>query len=132
MRVFLKIVLISGILNFPIGLGMIVPSLHKPNIETIIPNVVAGLFILFAGAVLIYSSKDIQTRAPFIVWSGIVRFFGAITVFYTSTIGIVPKEMILISFLDVLLALTYFVGCVKYTKISFIKLLIGKINNSKV
>ncbi|MRT92889.1 hypothetical protein [Ancylomarina sp. 16SWW S1-10-2] len=125
-NIFRKIVLITGILNFPIGLMMIVPAFINPNPETLITTVVVGAFIMFAGATLVWSSRDLQTRASIVVWNGLVRAIGVLTVIYTTTIGNVPMEQIVITGLDLMLALIYTIGSVKVTGISFGKLLSGK------
>ncbi len=125
-NIFRKIVLITGILNFPIGLMMIVAALMNPNPETLITTVVVGAFIMFAGATLVWSSRDLQTRASIVVWNGLVRAIGVLTVTYTITIGNVPMEQIAITGLDLMLALIYTIGSVKVTGISFGKLLLGK------
>ena len=124
--IFQKIVLITGILNFPIGLMMIVPALLKPNPESLITTVVVGAFIMFAGAALIWSTKDLQTRASIVVWNGLVRGIGVLSVVYTTTIGIVPTEQLVVTGLDFLLFLIYIIGSVKITGISFINLLLAK------
>ncbi|MGQ1910737.1 hypothetical protein ACT3CE_13235 [Marinifilum sp. RC60d5] len=124
--IFQKIVLITGILNFPIGLMMIVPALLKPNPETLITTVVVGAFMMFAGTTLIWSTKDLQTRASIVVWNGLVRGIGVLSVVYTTTIGIVPTEQLVVTGLDFLLFLIYIIGSVKITGISFINLLLAK------
>ena len=125
-NIFQKTVLITGILNFPIGLGMMVPAVMNPNPETFITSVVVGAFIIFAGAALVWSSRDLQTRASIVVWNGIVRAIGVLAVSYTTTIGHVPTEQIVVTGLDLMLAFIYTIGSVKVTGISFGKLLLGK------
>lgn len=124
--IFQKIVLITGILNFPIGLMMIVPALLKPDPESLITTVVVGAFIMFAGTTLIWSTKDLQTRASIVVWNGLVRGIGVLSVVYTTTIGIVPTEQLVVTGLDFILFLIYIIGSVKITGISFINLLLAK------
>ena len=126
---FKKLVLITGILNFPIGLGMFYQALSNTKADTFITGAVTGSFILFAGAALVWASNDIQNRASIIVWNGLVRLIGFSLVQYASANfeGVAP-EMVAISFMDLVLAIVYIVGSVKISGIPFSKLIVGKIN----
>lgn len=126
-NVFRKIVVITGILNFPIGLMMMLPALMSPNPETLVTSVVVGAFLMFAGAALVWASKDIEHRASIIVWNGIVRLIGVTTVSYLGSMATIPTEQIVISAMDFALFLIYSIGCVKITGKSFVTLLLGKI-----
>lgn len=125
-NIFKKFILITGVLNFPIGLMMIIPAFMNPNPDTLITTAVVGAFIMFAGASLIWSSRDLQTRASIVLWNGLVRGFGVITVSYTASIGHVPVELIVVTFLDFMLFIICTFGSVKVTGIPFRKLVLGK------
>ena len=124
--IFQKLVFITGLFNFPIGIGLIAQALMTPNPEILTIQTVLGAFILFAGAALMWASRDIQTRASIIVWNGLVRCVGFASVLFTSTIGDIPTTFIAIAGMDLILAFIYMVGSTKYTGISFFKLLFGK------
>ncbi|SNQ44725.1 hypothetical protein [Cellulophaga lytica] len=128
-NIFQKFVLITGILNFPIGIGMMIQAISNKNPEILITNAVSGAFILFAGATLIWASKDLKSRIPIVVWNGLVRMAGVLLVLYASTIGNVPKEMLVISAMDFALAIIYVIGSKKITQIPFSKLILGKVKN---
>ena len=125
-NIFQKIVLISGILNFPIALGLMIPALINPNPETLITTVVLGAFMMFAGASLIWAYNDINQRASLVVWNGIVRLIGVCTVIYTASISTVGMDQMLITTMDFLLFLIFTIGSVKFTGKSFVSLLLGK------
>ncbi len=128
-NIFKKLVLITGIFNFPIGLGLFFQAMSNTTAETFITGAVTGSFILFAGAALVWASNDIKTRASIIVWNGLVRLIGFSLVLYASVnFEGVSKEMIAISFMDLVLAFIYIIGSVKVTGIPFSKLVLGKIN----
>lgn len=126
---FKKIVFVAGLFNFPIGLGLIIPAFIKSNPDTLITDVVLGAFLICAGIMLIWASYNLNQRAPIIVWSGLVRLLGFITVFYTNVIGSVSIEQIVISYMDLVLAFIFTIGSVVLTKTSFIKLFFGKVKN---
>ena len=121
-NLFRQIVFIAGILNFPIGLMMIVPALLNPAPETLITTTVVGAFILFAGAALIWASRDLKTRTPIVVWNGLVRGFSVLIVSYTAVIGHVPVEQLVVTGLDLILAIIFTVGSVQITGTPFVKL----------
>ncbi|MAU14520.1 MAG: hypothetical protein CMH46_03160 [Muricauda sp.] len=125
---FKKLVFITGAFNFPIGIGLIAQSLITVNPETLIIQTVLGTFLLFAGASLVWASRDIQTRAPIIVWNALVRAVGFGSVLLTYSIGEIPTTFIPIAAMDLVLAFVYIIGSVKATEIAFSKLMIGKTN----
>lgn len=119
-------VLITGILNFPIGLGVIGQALLDPRSELFAMQTAAGAFILFAGAALVWASRDLNVRAPIVVWSGFVRCVGFAVVIYTAIIATVPTEQLAIAGMDIITALVYFVGSPRHTGVPFTKLLVGR------
>ncbi len=125
--IFKKIVLITSIFNFPIGIGMIIQSILSKTGEALISNAVAGAFIIFAGATLIWAIQELKTRASIILWNGLVRLFNVFLVSYATTVGEVPSAMIVMTGMDLILAIIFIFGSVKVTGIPFSKLVMGKI-----
>jgi len=123
---FQKIVFITGLFNFPIGIGVITQAFMSQNSELLPVQATLGTFIIFTGAVLMWASQNLQLRAPVIVWNAFVRFTAFIVILYTSTIGAVPAAFIAIAGMDVIVALVYIIGSTKSTGIPFSKLLLGK------
>lgn len=126
-NIFKKFVLITSILNFPIGIGMIIQAIASKTGEALITNSIAGAFIIFAGASLIWAIQEFETRSSIILWNGLVRLFNVFLVSYATTVGEVPQEMIITTGMDLLLAIVFIFGSVKITGIPFSKLVIGKI-----
>ena len=126
-NIFKKFVLITSILNFPIGIGMILQAIATKTGEALITNSIAGAFIIFAGAALIWAIQEVNTRASIILWNGLVRLFNVFLVTYATTVGEVPQAMIITTGMDLLLAIVFIFGSIKFTGIPFSKLVIGKI-----
>ena len=124
--IFQKFVFITSIFNFPIGIGMIIQSIVSKTGEALITNAVLGAFILFAGATLIWAIQELNTRASIILWNGLVRLFNVFLVSYATTVGEVPHAMIVMTGMDLILAITFIFGSVKVTGIPFSKLVMGK------
>ena len=61
---FKKFVLITGALDFPIGLAVAVPAVLDPQPGNFTALVTLGAFLCFAAAALMWSAQDLQTRAP--------------------------------------------------------------------
>ncbi|MDX6746189.1 hypothetical protein SHK09_05240 [Polaribacter sp. PL03] len=126
-NIFKKFVLITSILNFPIGIGMIIQAITTKTGEALITNSIAGAFIIFAGASLIWAVQEVNTRSSIILWNGLVRLFNVFLVTYATTVGEVPQAMIITTGMDLLLAIVFIFGSIKITGIPFSKLVIGKI-----
>ena len=124
---FQKLVFFTGLLNVPIGLGLIAQGAYAQNPDTITITIVLGAFILNAGAMLMWASQNLQTRAPLVVWNGLVRSIGFIGVAYTVIIGISPMLFVIIGSMDFMLAFIYIIGSGIYTGIPISKLLLGKV-----
>ncbi len=73
---FKNFVQITALFNFPIALGIIFPEVMSPKADTFVITVVLGAFLMFMGAALLWAVADIRTRAPIIVWGGLVRMMG--------------------------------------------------------
>ena len=127
-KIFKTIVLIAGIFNFPLGLGMIVQAFPNNSGENLVMNVMPGMFIIFMGAAIIWASRKLIERAPLLVWNAIVRLFNAVLVVYALTTGELPTTVLVITGMDFMLALIFIIGSVKITGIPFSKLVIGKTN----
>jgi len=120
------IVFITGLLNIPIGLGMAAQGIMSGNPELLPVQTVLGAFIIFGGAALMWASRDLQTRAPLVVWNALVRSVGFASGLYLFTTGNIPMSYVAIATMDLVLAFIYIIGITKYTGIPLGKLLLGK------
>ena len=123
---FKKFVQITAIFNFPIALGMIFSALIAPQADTLIITVVLGVSFMFMGAALLWATSDIKTRSPIIVWNGLVRMVGFITVAYAASLGLAPKVFVFISVMDLITAFVYIIGSMRASKLPFKSLFLGK------
>lgn len=128
-NIFNKIVLIAGILNFPIGLGTVYQAVSTKTGEDLIHSAVVGLFIMFAGAAIIWATKKLNTRASLIVWNGLVRLINVFIVAYAALGDGVSQMTLTITGMDLMLAIIFTIGTVKVTEIPFSKLIVGKTND---
>jgi len=123
---FKKFILLTALFNFPIAIGMLLSVIQKPTVETFIITAVLSAFLIFAGLALLWAAKDIQTRAPIIVWNGLVRCIGFLSVAYATSLSLVPTILLLIAVMDVITALVYFIGCTKQTQQPFFSIVFAK------
>ena len=127
-NVFKIIVLIAGIFNILIGLGMIAKAFPNNSGENLVMNVMPGVFIIFMGVAIIWASRNLNERAPLVLWNGLVRLFNALLVLYALYTGDLPTAIVAITGMDLILAIIFIVGSIKVTGIPFAKLVVGKIN----
>ena len=123
---FKKFVLITGALDFPIGLAVAVPAVLDPQPENFTALVTLGAFLCFASAVLMWSAQDLQTRAPIVVWQGLVRLIAVAGILYAVATGMAEMNQIAVGVFDGVVCAVYFVGCVRLTGVSPAQLLLGR------
>ena len=123
---FKKFVLITGALDFPIGLAVAVPAVLDPQPENFTALVTLGAFLCFASAVLMWSAQDLQTRAPIVVWPGLVRLIAVAGILYAVATGMAEMNQIAVGVFDGVVCAVYFVGCVRLTGVSPAQLLLGR------
>lgn len=72
-----KLVFASGLWNFFLGAGLLVPWMYGA-IGMRIPHPLwgwlLGAFLWFTAAVLIMASRDLRRRASFVYWEGLLRY----------------------------------------------------------
>ena len=123
---FKKFVLITGALDFPIGLAVAVPAVLDPQPGNFTALVTLGAFLCFAAAALMWSAQDLQTRAPIVVWQGLVRLVAVMGILYAIGTGMQGSEQLAVCIFDGIVCAVYFVGCIKLTGASPLQLLLGR------
>lgn len=123
---FRKFVWITGFLDILIGLGVWIPPLTTPTEGTFVAFMTLGAFLMFAGAALMWASKDIGVRAPVIFWQGLVRLTAVTSVLYAVPKGLATEYEYGVAAFDGVIALTYVFGTMKATGASAFKLFLGK------
>ncbi|WP_350431217.1 hypothetical protein ABIS04_12060 [Shewanella sp. H8] len=123
---FKKFVQLTALFNFPIAIGIIIPALINPQADTLIITVVLGAFLILMGAALLWAVSDINTRAPIIVWGGLVRIVGFTAVAYAGSLGMAPKAFVVIAAMDLITAFIYIIGSIRVSGLPFNALLLGR------
>jgi hypothetical protein len=121
-----KFVLITGFLDIPIGLAVWAAAILEPHDTHFGALMTAGAFLVFAGAVLMWSTQDMKARAPIIFWQGFVRLTAVAAIIYMVPKGIAESWQYGIGAFDGTIGLVYIIGMLKYTGASFSQLMLGK------
>ncbi len=121
-----KFVWITGFLDVLLGLGVWTQPLTNPVEGTFVSLMALGAFLMFAGAALMWSSKDIGVRAPVIFWQALVRLTAVISVLYAVPNGLATQYEYGVAAFDGVVSLTYIFGTMKFTGASAFKLFMGK------
>lgn len=121
-----KFVWITGFLDILIGLGVWTQPLTNPEQGTFVSLMTLGAFLMFAGAALMWSSKDIAVRAPVIFWQALVRLTAVISILYGVPKGLATPYEYGVAAFDGVISLTYILGTMKFTGASAFKLFMGK------
>ena len=123
---FKKFVLVTGALDFPIGLAVAVPAVLDPQPESFTAMVTLGAFLCFAAAALMWAAQDLEVRAPIVFWQGLVRLTAVAGILYAISAGFAEKEQLAVCIFDGLVCTVYFIGCVKLTGVSPVQILLGR------
>jgi hypothetical protein len=121
-----KFVLITGFLDIPIGLATWAAAVLEPHDAHFGALIACGAFLVFAGAALMWASRDMRVRAPIIFWQAFVRLAAVASILYMVPAGIAePWQYAVVAF-DATIAIVYIIGMVKHTGASFADLMVGK------
>jgi len=123
---FSKFVLVTGALDFLIGIGVAIPAVLEPHPESFTALVTLGAFLCFAAAALMWAAQDLEARAPIVFWQGLVRLVAVIGILYAIGTGLVGREQLAVCVFDGVISAVYFIGCVKVTGASPGSLLLGR------
>jgi hypothetical protein len=121
-----KFVLITGFLDIPIGLATWAAALLEPHDAHFGALMTCGAFLMFAGAALIWASRDMRVRAPIIFWQGFVRLTAVASILYMVPAGIAERWQYGIVAFDGAIALVYIIGMMRHTGATFFQLMTGK------
>lgn len=121
-----KFVLITGFLDIPIGLATWAAALLELHDAHFGALMTCGAFLMFAGAALIWASRDMRVRAPIIFWQGFVRLTAVASILYMVPAGIAERWQYGIVAFDGAIALVYIIGMMRHTGATFFQLMTGK------
>lgn len=121
-----KFVLITGFLDIPIGLATWAAAIAEPHDTHFGALMTCGSFLMFAGAALMWASKDMSVRAPIIFWQGFVRLTACAAIIYMVPAGIAESWQYGIVAFDGTIALVYILGMLQHSDAGFFGLMLGK------
>ncbi len=118
-----KFVYWTGFLDFLVGAGTWAGAIMNPQPGQFVALMTLGSFLMMAAACLMWASKDMLNRAPVIFWQGLVRMTAVSAVLYAVPNGLSASwEYSLVAF-DGVIGLTYILGVLKVTGLSFSQLI---------
>jgi hypothetical protein len=121
-----KFVFWTGALDFLVGVGTWAGALYNPQPGQFVALMTLGMFLMMAAACLMWASMDLAQRYPVIFWQGLVRLTAVSAVIYAVPNGLSQQwEYALVAF-DGTIGLTYVIGSMKTTRLSFLKCLLCK------
>lgn len=121
-----KFVLVTGFLDIPIGLATWAAAVLEPRDNHFGALIACGAFLVFAGAALMWASRDLRLRAPIVFWQAFVRLSAVASILYMVPAGIAePWQYAVVAF-DGTIALVYIVGMMRHTGASFFQLMVGR------
>jgi len=121
-----KFVFWTGALDFLVGAGTWAGALSNPQPGQFVALMTLGMFLMMAAACLMWASMDVAQRYPVIFWQGLVRLTAVSAVIYAVPNGLSQQwEYALVAF-DGTIGLTYVIGSIKTTRLSFLKCLLCK------
>jgi hypothetical protein len=126
-----KIVFWSGASDFLVGFATIGAAIYNASAAPVPGQFTAlmtlGMFLCMAAALLMWASEDMKTRAPVMVWQGLVRLTAISSIIYAVPHGLAqsPYEYSLIPW-DGSIGLVYIIGAMKVTGCSLPQLMLCK------
>jgi hypothetical protein len=124
--VFKKFVLVTGALDFLVGIAAASPAFRDPRPDSFVAFLTLGAFLFFAGAALMWSAQDLAARAPIVFWQGLVRLVAVVASLYGIQAGLAPPQTLAVVLFDGVVCSVYFVGCCRVTGASPWALLMGR------
>ena len=121
-----KFVFVTGLLDILIGLATWIAPLTDPQKGTFVAFMTLGAFLMFAGAALMWASKDLATRAPVVFWQGLVRLTAVVSILYAVPAGLSFVWEYAVAAFDGVISLVYIFGTAKHLGVSPMKLLAGQ------
>lgn len=123
---FRTFVYVTGALDVPIGIATMAAAIFEPHDAHFAALMTCGAFLLFAGAALVWASRDLSVRAPIVFWQGFVRLTAVASILYMIPAGLAESWQFAVVAFDGVIALVYIVGTMRLTDAGFAGLMVGK------
>ncbi|MBT4523031.1 MAG: hypothetical protein HOC23_23765 [Halieaceae bacterium] len=114
-----KFVYWTGALDFVVGAATWGGALYDPQPGQFVALMTLGMFLMMAAACLVWASRDINNRYPVIFWQGLVRLTAVSAVIYGVPNGLSQQWEYSLVIFDGIIGLTYIVGSIKVTGLTF-------------
>ena len=124
-----SVVFWTAMISVVSGLALQFPSLAAALMPTEPSGMLMHLFgcmAMFLGVMLIICSRDLTTRAPLVMWEGVLRVAGFGVMAGYGLWGGGGASLIGSGLFDLIVALIYFVGLPRHTGMSAIDLLLDR------
>ena len=96
----------SAGLGKALGLGGTVLSMPE-NINNVVMINILGLIVVFVGIFLIIAALDIEKRAWFVFWEGVMRIFVFLFFLYFVLFGSAAQILLLFGIIDLIIGIIY-------------------------
>jgi hypothetical protein len=125
-------VFLSGIINVLTGIIFIIPGTLQLTGLQIPENhfwlIFPAIFIFFLGIILIYCSRDLQSRATIVFWDGLSRVAAFFVFLWFGLFADMSINMVLMAVPDLIIAIIYFVGIPRVLGRDFLSILFDRRN----
>jgi hypothetical protein len=118
----------TGLSDFLVGAGtwygaIMIAQAGEPVTGQFVPLITLGTFLMMAAALLMWSSHDMENRAPVFFWQGLVRLSAISAVIYAVPNLLAESWEYSLLAIDGPIGLVYVIGAMKVTGCSFGQLL---------
>jgi hypothetical protein len=126
-----KFVWWTGLSDFLVGAGtwagaVAVAMAPEPILGQFVPLITLGTFLMMAAALLMWSSHDMEQRAPVFFWQGLVRLSAVAAVIYAVPNQLSESWEYALLAIDGPIGLIYVIGAIEVTGSTFGELLACK------
>ena len=118
-----KFVYWTGALDFLVGLAAMGGAIANPQPAQFVPLMTLGGFLMMAAACLMWASRDMRARYPVIFWQGLVRLTAVCALLYAVPHGLSQTWELSVVVFDGVIGLTYVIGSLRVTGLSFVSCL---------
>jgi hypothetical protein len=85
-----------------------------------------AIFLFFLGIILVYSSRDLKSRATIVFWDGLSRVTAFLEFSWFGLFTDMGFNLVLMGAVDLLIAFVYFIGIPRVLGRSFMSILLDR------
>jgi hypothetical protein len=123
-------IFITGIINVLTGIlftmpkALLLTGIKAP--ENPFWLMLPAIFLFFLGIILVYSSRDLKSRATIVFWDGLSRVTAFLEFSWFGLFTDMGFNLVLMGAVDLLIALVYFIGIPRVLGRSFMSILLDR------